>query len=233
MKAMKTFAIFFCTGTVLFIMAANVGAMLYQGSISPENGMIVNVSWSDASLGWNVDDNTNPGYWTYVYTWSSAENDLSHIDIEVSPTFSEGDLHKWFTNPTGFNLESTTPKAQNEIGGTIFDLKWEAETGVNSTNLELTLISNRAPIWGDFYAKDGGGNDILTSIFAYNSGFGNDPSNPIGNGNNSEHDVGGKAWVLVPDTRTSPPAVPEPATMILLGSGLVGLVGFSRKFRKC
>jgi hypothetical protein len=35
----------------------------------------------------------------------------------------------------------------------------------------------------------------------------------------------------LPEIPQNASPVPEPATMILLGSGLVGLIGFRRKFR--
>lgn len=55
-------------------------------------------------------------------------------------------------------------------------------------------------------------------------------------------DVGNEPWNWNPNnpnygswlvrTTPTPAPVPEPATMLLLGSGLIGLAGFRRKFKK-
>ena len=80
-------------------------------------------------------------------------------------------------------------------------------------------------MWGDFYAVDGKNDPIP---YAYNTGFGFDTSALIADGNAFDS-TNGRAWLLVPDTESGGGGgggdpIPEPSTVILLGSGLLGLL---------
>lgn len=206
----KLWVVFF----VSFVLVSNSWASTYTGSLSLSDGtLIFGGGWSDAVFSWTVDDQTNPGYWTYDYHWTTTTNDLSHIDIEVSENFDVNtDLISW--NSSDPLASMSGPQTFVEKYGSIYGIKWELD--MDTSDFNLSLISTRMPMWGDIYAKDGDGGDV----YAKNLKFGIDTADPIGSGNNG-------GWALVPDT-----AVPIPGAVWLLGSGLIGIVGIRKKIKQ-
>ena len=78
----------------------------------------------------------------------------------------------------------------------------------SGTQLVLSFYSDRAPMWGSFYAKDG--TDGSNDVYAYNSGFSGV----------------GSDFIAVPDTTTT---VPVPGAVLL---GMLGLAVAGSKLRK-
>jgi hypothetical protein len=157
-----------------------------------------------------------PGFWTYTYEFQDNDptqpKDLSHLIIEVSASFTASDIQADTPDVSSDSSKTFGPSdpSNPSIPGDIYGVKWNADGG---TDFTATLVTARAPVWGDFYVKDGKTDQVDNA--AWNTGFLNvDPLDLPANGSIDNH-------ALVPDTDTTP--VPEPGTLLLVGTGLASV----------
>lgn len=211
---------------VLVFAASCFGVPTFSGSLTGDGGGITATDgWDDAAttFSWEVTDNSD-GTWTYNYVFDIPRKDISHLIIEVSDSFT---LENYLSGPTpDLQTYSSTTQGSSNPGmpDLLYGLKFEApdETGT----FEIEFVSDRAPVWGDFYSKDGKDQQGTIDVFAFNTGFGDpdsDPNDPPANGSVGFH-------ILVPDTFTEPPnggpVIPAPAAALLstLGAGFVNIL---------
>ena len=174
-----------------FPLSSSVHALSYSGSLNASEGSLVGYGgWSNSEpgskyLSWTVDNNNNGDFWTYDYTWHAANKDISHIIIEVSDNFQiDDDIINWSAEEDTANDSPEVQDINNidnqfdltpQFNESIYGIKWDLHEDENTNDLKLTFNSTRSPMWGDFFAKDGKGDDYENSTYAFNAGFGSDP----------------------------------------------------------
>jgi hypothetical protein len=173
-------------------------------SITTSDGSVIGGgSWeAGVSLGWSVADSGDN--YLYSYTFQAPDPGLSHFILQTSGNFTSSNILEISNDPVVLGTFSSEEQGNSNPGlpGDMYGIKFEGIEG--DAPWTLTLLTDRAPMEGDFYAK--GGDDS----FAYNSGFGDRDG----------------AKILVPDTVTQ--RVPEAGALLLFGSGLFGLVSYRR-----
>lgn len=219
-SALRISALSFLIGFGALSTAEALPVNVGSGSLSVLDGEIYATNqWNDGNFSIDYDVTLDGTLFTYNYRLYVPSKDLSHWLLQVSESFTSDNLIAASGdtgvdpsgNPTTF--DASGPGNSNPgLPTNLFGYKWDETTGTGY--LDFQLVTDRAPMWGSFYAKDGnsGGPGGGTAVYAYNTGL-----NP---------QLDSQAYLLVPDTENS--VVPEPASAALL---LVGLVAAGIKRR--
>lgn len=205
------------------LVAVGVGDYSDSRNSGTGGGIDATEEWADGNfvLSWDITDNGG-GSFTYRYMIEGSgggdlPKELSHWILQLTPDTLWTDVFGTNTEVRDFSSsESGNPLIPADVFGVKFD-----DLMVAQFFTEFTV--NHAPVWGDFYAKDGGGQE--NAVVAFNANFGDWPSD--------FNDFNG--FIARPDGITVDPGpidpVPEPSTLSLLGIGLIGGAVFRKRFQ--
>lgn len=259
------------------------GGLLAASSVQAAFVQVANdtLAWSSSEVeifahgpsgvGWNatttmfeytVFADATSGKWKYVYDFDVGSKAISHIIIELSAnlglcgTAVTTDCISYTSGGSvAFDTFSSTSNGNSnpQMPSPMYGIKF---TPGSVTSATLVMITDRAPQWGDFYARDGvdnvqsGPNQGRWDVAAWNAGFGlTDWALTEADFNAMLYGIGSLTKydnkILRPDTRTgippcvgdecegSPPqGIPEPSSLALLGIGLLGAGLAKRRQRR-
>lgn len=172
------------------------------------------------SIAWEITE-LAPSTWRYEYTVDVTQGedkvkDVSHFILELTSDLTAQDIFDGTSapleGPQMYGQSSGNPLMPNSFYGVKFDF--------GGSQVSYTIETNRAPVYGNMYAKDGKtkGNDVV----AWNDAlaFADYETNEI---------LTIEDFIVRPDGDGLTTAVPVPGAVWLLGAGLTGLFGLRKR----
>jgi hypothetical protein len=168
----------------------------------------------------DADGNSLKSYWEDVFITPPTPGDYTATGLDPVAAGDVGLTGSGSGNPGMPNVNDPNDN-KDDIFGVRFSTPTDETKKLNT--VVVTFTTPEVPVWGDFYAKDGGGSGT-NAVWAYNAGFGTDPTKQTKDFTN---------WIPRPDGQQNGGQAPEPATLIVwsLLIGSVGLAGLRRRSR--
>jgi len=171
-----------------------------------------------------------PVKYEYRVLLSADDHAYSHMSIEVSDSFDDNCI-VGLSNATIDSIGTQKMGQANQgMPEAFYAIKFNPPND-DLTDWTFSFFSNRGPVWGDIYVRDGGRAGVINHAYNYNmdengveSGFlspDTDPMCAASAGTEANHYF---YHVLRPDTHC-----PEPATLSLLAFGGLGVLLIRRR----
>jgi hypothetical protein len=203
-----------------------------DSAVSPSGGIHGSNAWGNGGFGvsWDITHNSDAGTWTYEYLFTASDKSISHAILEVTLdefAFSLFDGSSGFTMPETYSDSGSNPLMPNPL----FGVKYDLIDSDDANELPLTIVTDRAPVYGVFYAKGGKsrGPDGGEWMVAWSTGLNH--SNYQTNTSLSVTDFIVRPNGSTPEEPGTFATNPEPGTAVLGLLGALALLGPVRRRR--
>ena len=194
--------------------ASNSGELDYGIRTASDGDIVASGEWANSfELEWNITASEDGSQWTYSYDITADRKAISHFILEVTNDGQDFQILDGSSSPIigpeTWYADNSNPDMPNSIYGIKFDY---GAGDLEPWNVNYTIVTNRAPVYGMFYGKDGMGSDGILTAWNYALQYddSNDPND----------------FIIRPNGQ-----VPIPSAAWLLGGGLIGLVVLRRRIK--